>query len=58
MKNEFKSNLFYIDSFRSTKDNAFKIYPRKLHRYKLGLEILDPNDYEEIFQRFPFAPSH
>lgn len=25
---------------------------------KLGLEILDPNDYEEIFQRFPFAPSH
>ena len=40
MRNEFKSNLFYIDSFRSTKDNAFKIYPRKLHRYKLGLEIL------------------
>jgi hypothetical protein len=40
MKNEFKSNLFYINSFRSSKDNAFKIYPRKQHRYKLGLEIL------------------
>ena len=25
---------------------------------KLGLEILDSNNYAEIFERFPFAPSH
>ena len=25
---------------------------------KLGLEMLDPNNYVEIFERFPFAPSH
>ena len=40
MKKNFKSNLIYINSFRSFKDDAFKIYPRKIHRYKLGLEIL------------------
>ncbi len=25
---------------------------------KLGLEKLDPDNYKEIFKRFPFAPSH
>ena len=40
MKKSFPTNLYYLDTFRSRKDNAFKIYPRKLHRYKLGLEIL------------------
>jgi len=39
-KKKYKHKLFYIDSFRSNKDNAFKIYPRKNHRYKLGQEIL------------------
>ena len=40
MKNNFKNNLFYLNSFRSKKDNAFLIYPRHNHRYKLGEEIL------------------
>ena len=40
MKKNFKNNLYYLDTFRSNKDNAFKIFPRKLHRYRLGCEIL------------------
>ena len=40
MKKNFRSNLYYLDSFRSFKDDAFKIFPRKIHRYKLGCEIL------------------
>ena len=40
MKNNFKTDLYYFDSFRSKKDDAFKIYPRNKHRFKLGLEIL------------------
>ena len=33
-----------MNSFRSNKNDAFKIYPRNNHRYKLGKEIL----YETI----------
>ena len=40
MKKNFKSNLYYLDTFRSNKDDAFKIFPRKFHRYQLGCEIL------------------
>ncbi len=40
MKKNFQSNLHYINSYRSYKDDAFKKFPRKLHRYKLGCEIL------------------
>ena len=36
----FDDKLIYYDSFRSNTNDAFEIYPRKLHRYKLGLEIL------------------
>ena len=36
----FGDKLIYFDSFRSNTNDAFEIYPRKLHRYKLGLEIL------------------
>jgi len=39
-KNIFGEKLIFYDSFRSYKNDAFKIYPRKLHRYKLGEEIL------------------
>ncbi len=39
-KERYKNKLFYIDSFRSNSDNAFKLYPRKNHRYELGKEIL------------------
>tara|TARA_X000000950_G_scaffold205530_1_gene247243 strand:- start:19653 stop:20663 length:1011 start_codon:yes stop_codon:yes gene_type:complete len=39
-KKKYKKKLFYIESFRSNLDNAFKLYPRKNHRYKLGKEIL------------------
>ena len=40
MEKTFKKNLYYIPSFRSKKDNAFVLYPRKNHRYNLGKEIL------------------
>lgn len=39
-KKTFGDKLIYFDSFRSNTNDAFEIYPRKLHRYKLGLEIL------------------
>ena len=40
-KREFPDKLIYIKScYRSNKNDAFKIYPRKNHRYKLGREIL------------------
>ena len=40
-KKKFPDNLVYLgSSYRSNKNDAFKIYPRNLHRYKLGREIL------------------
>ena len=40
-KKEFPEKLFFLkSSFRSNKNDAFKIYPRILHRYKLGREAL------------------
>ena len=39
-KMNFGNKLIYFNSFRSNKNDAFQLYPRKLHRYKLGLEIL------------------
>lgn len=35
-----KKVIFLKDSYKSNYDNAFKIYPRKLHRFKLGRDIL------------------
>ena len=40
-KKKFKDKLFYIKSaYRSNKNDAFTIYPRNLHRYKLGREAV------------------
>tara|TARA_X000000950_G_scaffold205530_1_gene247241 strand:- start:17569 stop:18618 length:1050 start_codon:yes stop_codon:yes gene_type:complete len=39
-KKNFGNNLIIYNSFRSELNDAFEVYPRKLHRYKLGLEIL------------------
>tara|TARA_Y100000590_G_scaffold302630_1_gene341153 strand:- start:2610 stop:3659 length:1050 start_codon:yes stop_codon:yes gene_type:complete len=40
-KKKFPNNLIYIgSSYRSNRNDAFKLYPRNLHRYKLGREIL------------------
>lgn len=40
-KKNFPNKLFYLkSSFRSNKNDAFKVYPRNLHRYKLGRETL------------------
>ena len=39
-KEVFGKKLIFYNSFRSSKNDAFKIYPRKFHRYKLGEEIL------------------
>ena len=36
----FKDKLIFYNSHRSYKNDAFKIYPRKNHRYLLGEEIL------------------
>ena len=40
LKKEFKDMLIFYESYRSYKDDAFKNYPRKNHRYKLGEETL------------------
>ena len=38
---KFKDKIMFISSsFRSNTNNAFKIYPRQKHRYKLGREAL------------------
>lgn len=37
---KFKEKVVYYNSYRSCKDDAFKIYPRKNHRFKLGKEAL------------------
>ncbi len=38
---KFKNKVIFLnDSYKSFKDDAFKIYPRKFHRYKLGRDIL------------------
>ena len=40
-KEKFPNKLFYLKSaFRSNKNDAFKVYPRKFHRYKLGRETM------------------
>ena len=40
-KKKFRDKLIYIDCcYRSDKNDAFEIYPRKRHRYKLGREAL------------------
>ena len=40
-KKKYGKKLIYIkDVYRSNKNDAFKIYPRKNHRYKLGREII------------------
>ena len=40
-KKNFPNKLFYLkSSYRSDKNDAFKVYPRKLHRYKLGRETV------------------
>lgn len=37
----FKEKTFFLkSSYRSNKNDAFEIYPRRNHRYKLGREIL------------------
>ena len=40
LKKIYKDKLIYKESYRSYKDDAFKIYPRKNHRFKLGKEII------------------
>lgn len=41
LRKEFGNKICFIkNSYRSNKDDAFKIYPRSNHRYKLGKEIL------------------
>ncbi len=40
-KKNYGEKLFYLkSSYRSDKNDAFKIYPRNLHRYKLGREAV------------------
>ena len=40
MKKKFKNKILFLDTYRSLKDDSFRIYPRTFHRYKLGKEIL------------------
>ncbi len=58
IKSNFGSKLIYYNSYRSYKDNAFKIYPRKLHRYKLGQEILIESLILASCKRFIFVQTN
>ena len=40
LRSIYKQKLIFLNNFRSKQDNAFKIYPRKKHRYLLGEEII------------------
>ena len=40
LRSIYKQKLIFLNNFRSKHDNAFKIYPRKKHRYLLGEEII------------------
>ena len=40
LNKEFKDKMVFYDSYRMKDLDSFKIYPRKLHRYKLGEESL------------------
>jgi hypothetical protein len=40
LRSEFGSALIFTDSFRTRGENAYRIQPRPLHRYKLGREVL------------------
>ena len=40
LKKKYKEKLIYYPSYRMTKIDSFKIYPRKNHRYKLGKEAI------------------
>ena len=40
-KKEFSEKIMFLESsYRSNKNDAFKIYPRLNHRYKMGREVL------------------
>jgi hypothetical protein len=40
LRSEFGSALIFTNSFRTRGENAYRIKPRPLHRYKLGREVL------------------
>jgi hypothetical protein len=40
LRSEFGSALIFTDSFRTRGENAYRMRPRTLHRYKLGREVL------------------
>ena len=41
IKNKFKNKVIFLKNvYRSYNDDAFKIYPKNLHRFKLGKDIL------------------
>lgn len=40
LKKKYLKKIIYIESYRSFSDDAFRIYPRKNHRFMLGKEIL------------------
>ena len=40
LKKKYPYNLFFYNSFRANKNETFKIYPRRNHRYNLGKEII------------------
>ena len=40
VKKDLVKVLYLDQTYRSFKDDAFSVYPRSFHRYKLGKEIL------------------
>ena len=40
LKRKYSNKCLYLNNYRMSKIDSFKIYPRNNHRYKLGKEIL------------------
>ena len=58
LKTKFKGKILSVHSFRSKVDNAFKIYPRNRHRYKLGKEIIVESYLLSFCKNFIFVQTN
>jgi len=58
LKTKFEGKILSVHSFRSKVDNAFKIYPRNRHRYKLGKEIIVESYLLSFCKNFIFVQTN
>ena len=58
LKFNFKNQIIGLDSFRSKKDDAFKVYFRSKHRYLLGKEIIVESILLSFCNQFMFVQTN